>query len=78
MTRLRGLIDELTRPQRGQVIEDRGGAPGRPGRTSRPPPRLASSRGMKLIIQIPCLNEQDTLPATLADIPREVPGFDEV
>jgi glycosyltransferase involved in cell wall biosynthesis len=33
---------------------------------------------MKLIIQIPCLNEQDTLPATLADLPRDVPGFDEV
>jgi glycosyltransferase involved in cell wall biosynthesis len=33
---------------------------------------------MKLIIQIPCLNEQDTLPTTLAAIPREVPGFDVV
>ena len=31
---------------------------------------------MKLIIQIPCLNEADTLPATLADLPREVPGID--
>ena len=33
---------------------------------------------MKLIIQIPCLNEEDQLPATLADLPRAVPGFDEV
>src|SRR5512132_3667066 len=33
---------------------------------------------MKLIIQIPCLNEEATLPATLADLPREVPGFDKV
>jgi glycosyltransferase involved in cell wall biosynthesis len=33
---------------------------------------------VKLIIQIPCLNEEDQLPATLADLPREVPGFDEV
>src|ERR687887_2216652 len=33
---------------------------------------------MKLIIQIPCLNEQDTLPTTLGDIPRDVAGFDEV
>jgi glycosyltransferase involved in cell wall biosynthesis len=33
---------------------------------------------MKLIIQIPCLNEEQTLPATLADLPRAVPGFDEV
>jgi glycosyltransferase involved in cell wall biosynthesis len=33
---------------------------------------------MKLIIQIPCLDEEATLPATLADLPREVPGFDVV
>src|SRR5919198_704305 len=33
---------------------------------------------MKLIIQIPCLDEQDTLPATLADLPREIPGFERV
>ncbi|MEA2309057.1 MAG: hypothetical protein QOI65_1343 [Thermoleophilaceae bacterium] len=33
---------------------------------------------MKLIIQIPCLNEQDTLPATLADLPREIDGIDAV
>ena len=30
----------------------------------------------KLIIQIPCLNEADTLPATLADLPSSVPGID--
>ena len=33
---------------------------------------------MKLVIQIPCYNEEQTLPATLADLPREVPGFDTV
>src|SRR3954462_9667012 len=33
---------------------------------------------MKLIIQIPCFNEEDQLPATLADLPRELPGIDEV
>jgi glycosyltransferase involved in cell wall biosynthesis len=33
---------------------------------------------MKLIIQIPCLNEEQTLPATLADLPRHVEGIDEV
>jgi glycosyltransferase involved in cell wall biosynthesis len=32
----------------------------------------------KLIIQIPCLNEADTLPATIADLPRSVPGIDAV
>ncbi len=31
---------------------------------------------MKLIIQIPCLNEAATLPATLRDLPRSVPGID--
>ncbi len=30
----------------------------------------------KLIIQIPCLNEAQTLPATLRDLPRRVPGID--
>src|SRR3954451_2280968 len=33
---------------------------------------------MKLIIQIPCFNEEDQLPATLADLPRESPGVDEL
>src|SRR3954464_4202595 len=33
---------------------------------------------MKLIIQIPCLNEEDALPITLRDLPREVPGFETV
>ena len=33
---------------------------------------------MKLIIQIPCLNESEHLPAALAALPRSVPGFDQV
>ncbi len=33
---------------------------------------------MKLIIQIPCLDEEETLPGTLADLPREVDGFESV
>ncbi len=33
---------------------------------------------MKLIIQIPCYNEAETLPITLAELPREVEGFDKV
>jgi glycosyltransferase involved in cell wall biosynthesis len=33
---------------------------------------------MKLIIQIPCFNEEETLPATLADLPRAVEGIDTV
>jgi glycosyltransferase involved in cell wall biosynthesis len=31
---------------------------------------------MKLIIQIPCWNEAQTLPLTLADLPRALEGFD--
>src|SRR5213076_3092113 len=33
---------------------------------------------MKLIIQIPCWDEEAQLPATLADLPREVPGVEVV
>ena len=33
---------------------------------------------MKLIIQIPCWDEEEQLPGTLADLPREVPGFETV
>jgi glycosyltransferase involved in cell wall biosynthesis len=33
---------------------------------------------MKLIIQIPCLNEAQTLGITLDALPRQVPGFDQV
>ena len=33
---------------------------------------------MKLIIQIPCLNEEETLPVTLRDLPREIEGFETV
>jgi glycosyltransferase involved in cell wall biosynthesis len=32
----------------------------------------------KLIVQIPCLNEAATLPATLADLPRAIAGIDVV
>src|SRR3954468_19628041 len=60
---------------------------GRPSRLSTPYPvlrgRLRSRPAtvplaMKLIIQIPCLNEESTLPATLSDLPREVAGVDVV
>ncbi len=33
---------------------------------------------MKLIIQIPCFNESEQLPQTLAELPRAVEGFDQV
>ena len=31
---------------------------------------------MKLIIQIPCYNEEETLPVTVADLPRHIDGID--
>lgn len=44
-----------------------------------PPPR-DEGEGINVlaIIQIPCLNEEDALPATLADLPRFLPGVDRV
>jgi glycosyltransferase involved in cell wall biosynthesis len=33
---------------------------------------------MKLIIQIPCYNEESTLPQTVRDLPRALPGVDEI
>lgn len=33
---------------------------------------------MKLIIQIPCLNEESTLPLTIRDIPRKIAGISKV
>lgn len=33
---------------------------------------------MKLIIQIPCLNEEQTLPQTLLALPKHIPGVDKI
>jgi glycosyltransferase involved in cell wall biosynthesis len=33
---------------------------------------------MKVFVQIPCLNEEKTLPLVIQSIPREIPGVDEV
>jgi len=33
---------------------------------------------MKLIIQIPCYNEENTLPEVIRDLPRELPGVDQI
>lgn len=33
---------------------------------------------MKLVVQIPCLNEEKTLPAVLKDIPKKINGIDEI
>jgi glycosyltransferase involved in cell wall biosynthesis len=37
-----------------------------------------SNLSVKLIIQIPCYNEETTLPLTLADLPRSLPGVDAI
>lgn len=33
---------------------------------------------MKLVIQVPCLNEGETLPGVFATMPREIPGIDQI
>ncbi len=33
---------------------------------------------MKLIVQIPCFNEEETLPETLGDLPESIPGIDAI
>jgi len=33
---------------------------------------------VKLVVQIPCLNEEETLPLVLASIPREIPGISDI
>ena len=33
---------------------------------------------MKLIIQIPCRNEEQALPGTIAELPRQLPGIDQI
>jgi glycosyltransferase involved in cell wall biosynthesis len=49
-----------------------------------PPPPPRRNHGypdrpiVKLIIQIPCLNEEATLPETVAALPRNITGIDEV
>ncbi len=35
-------------------------------------------KDLKLIVQIPCLNEENTLPITLRDIPRQIEGISKV
>ena len=44
----------------------------------RPRSRGIGFAAVKLIIQIPCFNEAEQLPATLAELPREVDGFETV
>ena len=33
---------------------------------------------MKVIVQIPCFNEEQTLPLVMHDMPKSIPGVDEL
>ena len=33
---------------------------------------------MKLVIQIPCYNEESALPVTLAALPKHIDGIDDI
>jgi glycosyltransferase involved in cell wall biosynthesis len=33
---------------------------------------------LRLVVQVPCLNEEETLPAVLETIPKQIPGIDEI
>lgn len=48
------------------------------GRLPAAVPRSQGVRPTKLIIQIPCCNEAQTLPVTLAALPSSVPGVDRI
>jgi glycosyltransferase involved in cell wall biosynthesis len=50
----------------------------RGGRGSSASAKGAAHPVTKLVIQIPCFNEEKTLPVTLASLPRELPGVDEI
>ena len=42
---------------------------------SRSAPTVAE---VKLVVQVPCLNEEETLPLVLSSIPESIPGIDEI
>lgn len=41
-----------------------------------PTPAQSTMPPMKVIVQIPCYNEEATLPLVMADMPRSIPGVD--
>src|SRR5689334_7385290 len=41
-------------------------------------PHLGEAAGMKLVVTIPALNEEKTIAKVIADVPRNIPGVDEV
>ena len=39
---------------------------------------MSKVKGLKLVIMIPCLNEEKTLPLTLSTIPKKIPGISKI
>lgn len=71
-----GQASCLLRYFKGNLRESRGES--FLGLKSKMLPQATEGPKVKLIIQIPCLNEAETLAVALADLPREVHGFDTV
>jgi glycosyltransferase involved in cell wall biosynthesis len=73
-----GVIDDF------DVLRDSGHWPECTDRAPLPPfasqrdPFATVAPAMKLIIQVPCLDEEDQLPVSLGALPRQVEGFDTV
>lgn len=42
------------------------------------PGRSGEAARLKLMIQIPCFNEEETIAATLADLPQQIDGIDQI
>lgn len=49
-----------------------------PRRARNPGATFLKRASLKLVIQIPCYNEEKTLPETLRDLPRSLPGVAEI
>jgi glycosyltransferase involved in cell wall biosynthesis len=53
----------------GQALSARGTPPDTP---------IGEATALRLVVQVPCLNEEETLPAVLSTIPKQIPGIDEI
>lgn len=72
------------RPAASRILSTRYGvtmrAPAPPAGGRRPGalPITDGLNQVKLFVQVPCLNEEQTLPLVLQSIPRRIPGIDEI
>jgi glycosyltransferase involved in cell wall biosynthesis len=44
----------------------------------RPCTHITKGDPLRLVVQVPCLNEEETLPLVLESIPKQIPGIDEI